>query len=83
MFLNQQSAPVVTPSPASVDQVQRVSLMDAKAALDAGTAVFLDVRDGSSYAVSHIPGAVLIPITDLPTRMGELKPSDWIIPYCT
>ena len=81
LFLNQQSASIVTPTPASVEQVERVSLDDAKAAFDSGAAVFLDVRASSSYEASHIPGAVSIPLNDLPTRMGELAPDSWIIPY--
>ena len=38
---------VMTPTPGSVSQVQRVSLEDAKAAYDNGRAVFLDVRDAT------------------------------------
>ena len=72
-----------TATPASVAQVKRVSLVDAKAAFEAKSAVFLDVRDSGSYAINHIPGAVLIPIADLNARMGELDPNAWIIPYCT
>jgi hypothetical protein len=83
VFLNHPPEAAATPTPASVGQVQRVSLQDAKKAFDAGTAVFLDVRDSSSYATSHIPGALLISITDLDASMGELNPKSWIIPYCT
>ena len=82
-WLNRQTVPQETATPATVEEVQRVSLADAKVAFDAGTAVFLDVRDESSFAASHIPGAVLIPVAELPTRLGELDPSTWIIPYCT
>src|SRR4030042_3709663 len=74
LLLNQQATPIVTPTPVSVEQVERVSLDDAKAAFDSGAAVFLDVRASSSYEASHIPGAVSIPLNDLPTRMGELAP---------
>jgi len=81
VLLRQQAAPAVTTTPASVEQIVRVSLDDAKAAFDASTAIFLDVRAGSSYEVSHIPGAVSIPLNDLPGRMGELHPASWIIPY--
>jgi Rhodanese-like domain len=81
VFFNQQPEAIGAATPASVEQVQRVSLEDARAALDAGTAVFLDVRDSASYAVAHIPGAVLIPLNELPTRMGELSQGSWIIPY--
>jgi ABC-type transporter Mla subunit MlaD len=34
IMLHQSAAPVLTPTPASVSQVQRVSLVDAKAAFD-------------------------------------------------
>lgn len=62
-------------------EIPRVSVADAKAAYDIGTAVFVDVRDGGEYALSHIPGALSIPLTELPSRMNELDPSAWIIPY--
>ncbi len=68
---------------ASYPDVARVSLADAKAAYDTHGAVFVDVRDAESYAQSHIPGALSIPLGDLETRRGELNPSDWIITYCT
>ena len=61
--------------------VPRVSLADAKAAYETGGAVFVDVRDAESYAQSHVPGALSIPLSELPDRMGELNPSDWIITY--
>ena len=80
-MLNQPPAPAATPTPASVSQVQRVSLEDAKVAFDAKTAVFLDVRDSGSYATSHIPGAISIPLADLNARIGELDPNSWIITY--
>jgi hypothetical protein len=83
VVLNQTPVPVETPTPDSVEQVKRVSLEDAKAAYDAGTAVFLDVRDSSSYNESHIPGARSIPVSELTNRLSELNPSGWIIPYCT
>jgi 3-mercaptopyruvate sulfurtransferase SseA len=61
--------------------IHRVSVADAKAAYDIGSAVFIDVRDGNEYAISHIPGALSIPLADLPSRMNELDASAWIIPY--
>jgi hypothetical protein len=64
-------------------EIQRVPLQQAKAAFDARSAVFLDVRGASFYATAHIPGALNIPLADLETRLNELDPSQWIIPYCT
>lgn len=64
-------------------EVQRVSLEESKAAFDSGEAVFLDVRSASSYAASHIPGALSIPLADVQARIDELDPNQWIITYCT
>ena len=67
----------------SLPAQERVSLSDAKAAFDAKTAVFLDVRGEDQFAASHIPGAVNIPEQLLPGRFGELPKNQWIITYCT
>lgn len=64
-------------------EIPRVSLAKAKTALDAKSAVFVDVRDASSYAAGHIPGALSIPLARLQERLGELNRSAWIITYCT
>jgi 3-mercaptopyruvate sulfurtransferase SseA len=72
--------PTVTLSPADVP---RVSLDEAKAAFDAGEAVFLDVRHPDDFAASHIPGALSMPLSELETRLDELEPGDWVITYCT
>ena len=64
-------------------EVPRVALADAKAAYDSGSAVFVDVRSASDYASEHIKGALSIPETQMPSRLTELNPQDWIITYCT
>jgi hypothetical protein len=67
--------------PDTTAQVPRVSLQEARQAYDRGTAVFLDVRDAQSYAESHIPGAVSMPVSLVESRLAELDPQQWIIPY--
>ena len=37
-----------------------------------GGAVIVDVREPSEYAAGHLPGAVLIPMGQLPGRTAEL-----------
>ncbi len=64
-------------------EVPRVALADAKTAFDDGNAVFVDVRSASDYASEHISGALSIPETEMPARLTELNPQDWIITYCT
>jgi 3-mercaptopyruvate sulfurtransferase SseA len=63
--------------------IERVSLEDAKAAFDSGTAIFVDVRRPEAYAASHIPGALSMPAIELADRLDELDPDQWIITYCT
>jgi 3-mercaptopyruvate sulfurtransferase SseA len=75
------SEPLPTEDP--LPKIERVSLQDAKAAFDNGSAVFVDVRDAQSYASEHLKGAKSIPLGDIPTRLGELDKNAWIITYCT
>jgi 3-mercaptopyruvate sulfurtransferase SseA len=88
ILLATQNAPAV-PTPAAAfeeetyPEIPRISLADARAAYDGGTAVFVDVRAADSYAASHIPGALSIPLAELGSRLTELKQTDWIITYCT
>ena len=78
----QTAAPNTNPNDPTAG-VERVTLADAKAALDSGEAIFLDVRDSQSYELGHIPGAVNIPLALLQNRANELDPNKWIITYCT
>ena len=85
MLANQNSS--VAPEAVLVEEIypeiQRVSIDDAKAALDSNSAVFVDVRSAEAYQASHISGAVNIPLEELETRLGELDKARWIITYCT
>jgi len=44
--------------------------------------VVLDVRTQEEYNSSHIPDALLIPLSELESRLDELNPSDYILVYC-
>ncbi|MBL8049597.1 MAG: rhodanese-like domain-containing protein [Anaerolineales bacterium] len=63
--------------------VPRVSIDEAKSALDLGTAILLDVRSAEDYQMEHITGAINIPLAEIETRISELDPNQWIITYCT
>ncbi|MEM6550516.1 MAG: rhodanese-like domain-containing protein [Planctomycetota bacterium] len=45
----------------------------AKAAVDAGEAVLLDVRTAEELAVSAIAGAVHVPMDEVPGRLQEIE----------
>ena len=63
--------------------IPRVSLPDAKAALEEGAAIVVDVRSVEAYQVAHVAGAINIPLAELETRLAELDKAQWIITYCT
>jgi hypothetical protein len=77
------STAAITENNLSGDYIQRTSQEDAKTAFDGNQAVFLDVRNTVSYNVGHIPGAISIPEIEIPERLNELDPSQWIITYCS
>ena len=61
----------------------RISLADFKKAFDAKAVVILDVRDASSYAAGHIPGAILVPLEALAKSVPGLKTAKKpIVTYC-
>lgn len=76
--------------PPSADQarlpfpdIERVSLADARAAYEVGSAVFVDTRGDPFFDSGHIPGALNIAEDDIEQRFTELDPQAWIITYCT
>lgn len=71
--------------PLTEADVPRISAADAKAALDRGEAVIVDVRSVDSFAAGHIAGAVSIPLEKFETSLGSLsfEKDQWIITYCT
>jgi hypothetical protein len=86
ILLANQNAAAPTPAIAEdipYPEIQRVSLADAKAALESGSAVLLDVRSAEAFAGQRIAGSVNIPTGEIPARYQELDPNAWIIPYCT
>lgn len=48
----------------------------------AETVTVLDVRPRVEYAAGHIPGAVSIPLDELPERLAELPGNGQIVAYC-
>jgi rhodanese-related sulfurtransferase len=50
--------------------------------IDRGEGLLIDVRPEDEYRYGHLPGAVSLPLDDLPQRVGELPRDRPIIAYC-
>jgi glyoxylase-like metal-dependent hydrolase (beta-lactamase superfamily II)/rhodanese-related sulfurtransferase len=64
------------PTLAQLNQVRQITPVEVQALLSASPSpLFLDVREPEEYAgeLGHIPGCLLIPLKDLPTRAAELE----------
>jgi hypothetical protein len=55
----------------SEGDVPRVSVQDAKAELDAGTAVMVDARPESAYKDEHVTGSINIPLGTPPEKFQD------------
>jgi len=69
--------------PAAEAEAPRISVADAKKAVDAGKAVFVDVRSALQYQQEHPKGAISMPTYEIAKRMSELPKDKQIITYCT
>jgi rhodanese-related sulfurtransferase/DNA-binding transcriptional ArsR family regulator len=65
--------------PEDTEAITRAELLDRA---QAGDLVILDVRPGTEFAASHLPGAISIPIEQLADRLGELPTETEIVAYC-
>jgi rhodanese-related sulfurtransferase len=46
-----------------------------------GSYTLLDVREPEEYEGGHIPGATLIPLSELPDRLSEIDPQKPVLTY--
>src|ERR1700678_1757056 len=63
--------------------VPHITVKDLKAKLDKGEKFkLIDVREPYEWDICRIPGATLIPLGQLPSRMSELDSADEIVLQC-
>lgn len=66
------------------ERFQRVNTTQGAQLAQSPGILILDVRTPREYAAGHLPGAVLVPVTEMPSRLDEL-PQDLNTPllvYC-
>ena len=63
--------------------IPEISVEELKARLDRQEDfVLLDVREPFEWDIAKIPGAILIPLGELPSRLSELDPSGELVIQC-
>ena len=63
--------------------VGETTVRELKARIDAGRApVILDVREPSEVTICRLPGSLLIPLGELPRRLGELDRDAEVVVHC-
>ncbi|MCK7526787.1 MAG: hypothetical protein MZV64_58920 [Ignavibacteriales bacterium] len=83
--LPQNAPPADFILPLTEAEVPRVTVEEAKAALDNGTAIIVDVRSGQAYDAEPYPRRAYHPtgrVRDQPSKIS-LPKDGWIITYCT
>ena len=66
----------------SLDAAKRIPREEAMKEVKSGKAVYIDVRSKEQYDIAHIPGAVSIPLSELPNRWKDLPVGKFLITYC-
>lgn len=82
----QQIQPVLPQNPIAPQteaQVPRIGVKEAKAALDSGQAILIDVRSAEAYAERHAVGALSISLDNFESNSVSFPKEQWIITYCT
>ena len=64
------------------DEVRRILLLNSRK-LAEGRSVLIDVRNEESYNAGHIKGALLIPVSDIGSRIKEVPKDKFIATYCS
>src|SRR5262245_6327443 len=71
------------PEPVAVSNATEITSLELKQRLDRGDKLkIVDVREPNEWQICRIPGAVLIPLGDVPRRYHELDPNDELIMQC-
>lgn len=66
----------------SRDDLEPVPAEELLARAEQGLVTVLDVRPAKEYAAGHLPGALNIPIDELPDRLRNLPKRREVIAYC-
>jgi hydroxyacylglutathione hydrolase len=65
------------------DGLERIPVISGEElAADSGVRTILDVRNDAEWEAGHIPGAIHVPLSRLPARIGELRDAGPLAVHC-
>ncbi|MEE9268496.1 MAG: rhodanese-like domain-containing protein, partial [Thermoplasmata archaeon] len=66
----------------ALDSAFQIDVTEAAAMIEKGDAMLLDVREPMEWKIVHIDGAKLMPVGEVPYKVGELSTADNIVVHC-
>ncbi len=63
-------------------KIPEISVAELKTRLDSGEITLIDVREEAEFQICRIPGSKLIPLGELPGRLGEIPREGEILVHC-
>lgn len=77
-----QMASTETASNAQTNEMKQITVTEAKQAVDAKEAQFIDVRTGGEYAGGHAPKAINFPLDSLEKDLAKLDKNQPVYVIC-
>lgn len=77
-----QMASTETVSNAQTNEIKQITVTEAKQAVDAKEAQFIDVRTGGEYAGGHAPKAINFPLDALEKDLAKLDKNQPVYVIC-
>ena len=63
-------------------QIPEISVLELKELMDGSTIELIDVREPAEFEIGRIPGSRLIPLSELPDRLGEIPGDKKVYVHC-
>lgn len=81
--IRHEEAAAVSAAGASLESIPRITATALREKIARGEVRVIDVRDADSFLVSHIPGALQIPLAYVESEVPYLRGGKPIVTYCT
>ena len=82
-MVNDTAPPAAAPVQGDKSDVARIAAEDLREKHKANAVLVIDVRDATSFAQGHIPGALHIPMASVESNLDRIPKGREIVTYCT